>query len=267
MSDVATQVLARLSDSRKYGHLCPDTLRRIAAWSTERHRSAVEATKAAKRKLHQVYGAYLKGYDVGRLESLPAVRPSVHGEAAFEVSCRAVLSCHASTAERLPMLETLYPALFALTGAPTSIADLACGLHPFELPWMGLPQGTHYLACDIDRRIVGALGQLFESAQQPGAAECRDLLVSPPDCEVDVALLLKTVPCLEQQEKGATLRLLRGMRARHVVLSFPTQSLGGRGKGMRQHYAGTAETLAEALGVEMQRLEFETEAFYVLGLA
>ena len=192
--------------------------------------------------------------------------PSAADSAAFAVACRETLACHASTAERLGCLDEVYRSLFLITGVPASIADLACGLHPFALPWMGLPPGVRYVACDIDRRIVGALGRLFECAQQLGVAECRDLLVSPPDCEVDVVLLLKTVPCLEQQEKGATLRLLRGMRARHVVLSFPAQSLGGREKGMRRHYHRMAEELAEALGVEMQRLDFETETFYVLGL-
>ena len=262
--DLDAQVLANLSDSRKYRHLCPDTLRRIAAWSVERHPSAAAATKAAKRKLHQVHGAYIDQLDLRRLERLVAALPPVAERAAFEVACRETLTCHASTAERLACLGEVYGSLFRLTGVPASLADLACGLHPFALPWMGLPPGTHYFACDIDSRIVGALGRLFECAQQPGAAECRDLLVSPPECEVDVALLLKTVPCLEQQEKGATLKLLRHLRARYVVLSFPTYSLGGKSKGMRQHYGRTAEGLAEALGVEMQRLDFGTETFFVL---
>jgi 16S rRNA (guanine(1405)-N(7))-methyltransferase len=182
----------------------------------------------------------------------------------LQAICREVLACHASTRERLAFVEELYPALFAVTGVPSSLGDLACGLNPFALPWMGLPSETRYVACDIDQRLVNAANALFAHTGTQGMTEWRDLLASLPAWDVDVALLLKTAPCLEQQESGATLSLLRRLRARHVVLSFPAQSLGGRGKGMRRTYAETASRLADALGAEMHRLDFPTEVFCVL---
>ncbi|MBM3498697.1 MAG: 16S rRNA methyltransferase [Armatimonadetes bacterium] len=262
----ATQVTAALLASRKYAPLCPDTLRRVAWWAAERHPALREATKAAKRKLHQVYGAYVSQLDLKRVQERTDALPSSAGKGPFEAACREVLACHASTAERLPFVEELYPALFALTGLPTTVVDLACGLNPFALPWMGLGPEARYLACDIDRRIVTPVSRLLAQAGLAGSAECRDVLVSPPDWEADVAFLLKSAPCLEQQEPGATLRVLRVIRARHMVVSFPAQSLAGRHKGMRDHYAATAARLAGALGASMERLDFPTETFYVLTL-
>ena len=261
---LAAKVVTELLRTRKYAHLCADTLLRIATWSATRHPSLREATKAAKRKLHQIHGAYLDQLDVRRMEHLVVSLREAANATALQETCRAILSCHASIRERLAFVEEPYPALFALTGVPASLVDLACGLNPFALPWMGLPSGTRYLACDIDQRIVNAVNALFAHTRTPGVAECRDLLVSPPEGDADVALLLKTAPCLEQQEKGATLNLLRRLRARHVVLSFPAQSLGGKGKGMRRSYAATASRLAEALRAETQRLDYPTETFFVL---
>jgi 16S rRNA (guanine(1405)-N(7))-methyltransferase len=262
--DAARQVVAELLRSRKCGHLCSDTLSRVARWAAERHPSLREATKAAKRKLHQVYGAYFDQFDIRRMERAAGSLPPAGDDAALRVVCREVLSCHASTAERLVFLDELCPALFALIGPPASIADLACGLNPFALPWMSLPPDTPYYACDIDGRVVTAIETFLACYGRPLTVECRDILVSPPAQQVDVVLLLKTAPCLEQQEKGATLRVLRALNARHVVLSFPTRSLGGKSKGMREHYEATASRLAESLGVAMRRTHFPTETFYVL---
>jgi 16S rRNA (guanine(1405)-N(7))-methyltransferase len=259
-----SQLVEALAASRKYARVCRDTLWRTAAWALARHPSVREATKAAKRKLHQACGAYLDQLDARRLVALTTDLPS--DPPALGIRCREVLACHASTAERLPFVEALYPALFAFTGVPSSVADLACGLHPFGLPWMGLPPGVRYTACDIDGRLVEAVGILLRHLGVDGAAECRDVLASPPEAAVDVVFLLKTAPCLEQQGKGAVLRVLRAVRARHIVLSYPAQSLGGREKGMREHYDEQARGSAEALRAEMQRVDFGTETFYVLAL-
>ncbi|MBM3475055.1 MAG: 16S rRNA methyltransferase [Armatimonadetes bacterium] len=257
-----------LLTSARHGRLCHDTLWRVADWAAQQYpRRPREATKVAKRKLHQIHGAYVRQLDLRRMGELVGALPEAGDAAALEAACRAILACHASTRERLAFVEELYPALFALTGVPSSVADLACGLNPFALPWMGLPTEVRYCACDIDGRIVDAVNALFAHTGTQGVAESRDLLASPPEWDVDMALLLKTAPCLEQQEKGATLNLLRGLRARHVVLSFPAQSLGGKGKGMRRTYAETASCLAETLKAETQRLDCPTETFFVLRLA
>jgi 16S rRNA (guanine(1405)-N(7))-methyltransferase len=83
---------------------------------------------------------------------------------------------------------------------------------------------------------------------------------------VDVVLLLKTLPCLEQQEKGASLRLLQSLRTRFVVVSFPRGSLGGRDKGMHENYSQFIRGIAGEMQVPFKAVETRTEDFYVLDL-
>ncbi len=261
-----SEITDALKRSRKYANLCHDTLGRIADWAATRHQTPKSAIKAAKRKLHQVYGAYLDQLDLPRVGERVGTLSHAATEDAVQATCREILACHASTAERLPFIERLYPELFAATGAPSVIIDLACGLHPFALPWMPLAPEACYHAYDIDRRLVDAANVFFERTGRPATAECRDILVSLPDVEADVAFLLKTVPCLEQQQKGATVRLLRQLRVRRAVLSFPTRTLGGRAKGMRGHYDAVMSATAEELGAPTQRLDYPNETFHVINL-
>ena len=62
-------VFQKLKESRKYKYLCDDTLRRISRWAVERY-DGRQAVKAAKNKLHQVYGAYFEKVDMKRIRML-----------------------------------------------------------------------------------------------------------------------------------------------------------------------------------------------------
>jgi 16S rRNA (guanine(1405)-N(7))-methyltransferase len=254
----ADRIAGLLAAAPKYRNISPETLARIAAWALVRYRSDKEILKAAKRKLHQVYAAYLSPKAPARLAQLVA------GPQESRANCLEAMSFHASTTERLPILEELYGRIFAVTGIPTRVLDLACGLHPFGLPWMGLPETFSYHAMDIDCELMTLLGRFFPAGL---VAECRDVLVRPPAEPADVAFLLKAVPSLEQQERGASLRLLRALKARHAVVSFPVHSLGGRGKGMEQHYAAMAGELIESLRCDAEVLRYPSEIFYVIELA
>jgi len=250
------RIAGLLAAAPKYRNVSPETLTRVASWALVRYRSDKEILKAAKRKLHQVYAAYLTPKAAARLGLLAAGRQEPRA------TCLEAMSFHASTTERLPILEKLYSSIFTVTGVPNRVLDLACGLHPFALPWMGLPENAIYHAMDIDCELMALLGGFFPHQL---IAECRDILARPPEEPADLAFLLKAVPCLEQQERGASLRLLRALRARHAVISFPVHSLGGRSKGMEEHYATMAEELIAKLGSDAVVLRYPSEIFYIVG--
>ncbi len=75
--------------------------------------------------------------------------------------CLEALKAHASMAERIPEQETIYQRLFAATGQPGTIVDLACALHPLAFPWMGLPLTTAYYAYDIIQPRVDFINHFF----------------------------------------------------------------------------------------------------------
>ncbi len=263
---VPHQMVSDLRRTRKYRELCEDTLYRAASWALMRHKTPKEALKAAKRKLHQVYGAYLNGIDFGKLEDWIDNLSSSSSQSSLRETCLRILDCQTSTAERVPILDSCFSDLFRETGEPTSILDLACGLNPFALPWMGVSPNMSYFAWDVDKRLISATNEFFIRTGRPPTAEFLDVLASPLDLRVDVVFLLKSLPFLEQQEKWFGARLLREANARFAVISFPARSIGGRDKGMVRHYERFMEKMTGELGLSVSKHVYPTETFYACNL-
>ena len=171
---------------------------------------------------------------------------------------------HASTAERLPILELFYEAIFAELPPVHSILDIASGLNPLTIPWMNLPEGVQYTAVDIYTDMMAFLNQFFEMAGINGQAIAQDVVSTPPTMLVDVAFIFKTLPVLEMIEKTAVTNLLKNLNAKHLVISFPLQSLGGRRKGMAEHYAEQFARWENGRSWQVKRLDFESELVFVV---
>jgi 16S rRNA (guanine(1405)-N(7))-methyltransferase len=108
------------------------------------------------------------------------------------------------------------------------VLALAVGHHPLAIPWLRLAPEASYWACEDDVHLVAALARLDEVMVVRLTATTRDLVASPPALRADVALLLKTLPTLEQQGAGAASRVLSTLDCDHVVVSLPRRSLSGR---------------------------------------
>lgn len=264
MSHEARLVVEALQDSPKYRHVCDQTLDRIAQRSLRQSRSLKEAVKRAKRKLHQVCAGFTSQRAIDRASArLEQVEPDADPAAQKRLGLE-LLREHASTRERIGLLDRFYRAIFAISGVPNRVLDLGCGLHPFALPWMELPGEAQYEAWDVDKRLVALLDRHFAGISSRAVARCRDVTISPCDEPADLAFLLKMVPTLEQQEKGGALRLLRQIPAPCVAVSFPTASLGGRQKGMRAHYAELMADLLAQTQWTAQRIDFDAELLFVV---
>ena len=266
---VLEQVVAAVAASRKYGGICPDTIHRVAARELAAHPCAglKELVKATKRGLHQVVAAFetavgRAGYD-GAYRGLEAAY-AAGSEAAVRAACREALALHSSTHERLPLLDEFYARIWQRTGVPGSVLDLGCGLNPLSLPWMGLPAGARYEAFDVDAQSIEFVNRYLRLAGQAGQARWQDVLARPPASPADVALLLKAGPSFERQGKGATARLIGALNTRFVVVSFAVASLGGREKGMVDHYRGRFLATAREQRWSVEELLFSTELVLVV---
>lgn len=257
---LVTAVLA----TPKYRAVCPDTVRRLGAAELAKRSSPKAALKATKARLHQVFGAFERAPDYERLFGALAAAHAGGEAEALRHACRAAMACHASTRERLPLLDRFYAEVFAATGVPTRVLDLACGLHPLSIPWMGLPPEASYRACDLDGRAVAFLARCGALLARGFEASHADILCSPPTEEADVAFLLKSATSLERQERGGALRVLDALRARHTVVSFPVASLGGRVPGMRENYEAAFRQMIRDRPWRVQRLSFPTELAFVV---
>jgi 16S rRNA (guanine(1405)-N(7))-methyltransferase len=257
------EIVSAVAAARKYRSVCKDTVYRIAERELANYQNLKAATKATKRRLHQVYGAFEQDwdYDTAYQQLEGAYRQGT--APGIEAACRRVMELHSSTRERLPILDQFYPTIFRITGRPSSILDVGCGLNPLALPWMDLPAGARYTALDIDADRVQFLNRYLSLAGAEPLARCQDVLSHPPTDRADVALLLKMSPTLERQETGATLRLIEQLDAHHIVVSYAVKSLGGREKGMLKSYEQHFRQVLGDRDWSIEKLVFDTELVLV----
>lgn len=252
--------LSKLLQSKKYRDICPDTVRRVWSECAERYKKPKDVDSAVREALHGITGAFMTPEEVRQLAYDMQAWHVERTDAALE----RMLSRHASTRERLPLKDTdaLYARIFNVTGRPSSVLDLACGVNPLYLGARGITT----VGVDISGSAVEAVNRFHEVYGMPVSAICADLLCpgSIPPSRFDVALLLKLLPLLERQRRGAAVDMLNAVNAAYLVASFPTRTLGGRNVGMAAHYgAWMAEHLPANRAVAGQ-FETENELFYVL---
>ena len=268
-SDQLDHLVEAVLASSKYRDISADLVRTVATQELAKRPNTKEAIKAIKNKLHQVGGAYLAGKEdyAAWLHELNGAVQSSNREALL-ATCQQIMSHHASTRERLPILDQFYSTIFAHLPPIASVLDVACGLNPLALPWMPLAPGATYYACDIYSSMTTFLNEFFAlvrmQGQIEGHAHVTDIITSCPTESVDVAFILKTIPCLEQVDKAAGFRLLRAINAHYLVVSFPLHSLGGRSKGMLTNYENHFRELIAGEAWEIQRFEFATELVFLV---
>lgn len=264
-ADDLERLVEAVMASPRYAALSEELVRSVGARELQKRRNFKEAVKQTRSKLHQVGAAYQEGnmqYAAWEqeLERLPSSVESTE----LRAFCLRVMAAHASTRERLPILEAFYQELFDHLPPARSLLDVACGLNPLCLPWMKLEENAQYYACDVYTDMVAFLNRFLAHVGVGGGAQVCDLTARVPDVEVDLALVLKTLPCLEQLDKTITPRLLQGLRAKSIVVSFPAHSLGGRSKGMAQFYERQFLQQVEGLPFKVSALRFKTELAFVL---
>lgn len=242
-----------------YRGVCREVIANVGARELTKRRSLKEAIKATKNTLHQVGGAFL-GPAMTYERWLADLRASDDPRA----TCRAIMAGHASTRERLPILEAFYAAIFAETGRVASVLDVACGLHPLGIPWMDLAPGATYLASDIYEPMLAFLDGAMATWDVRGSTLPADATHFTPSAPVDLAFVLKALPPLEAIDRDAPLRLLDAIAARHIVVSYPVSSLGGKSKGMAANYEARFRDLVDSRPWAFTRHLFATELVFII---
>jgi 16S rRNA (guanine(1405)-N(7))-methyltransferase len=212
--------------------------------------------------LHQAGGAYLErapNYERWRTELAAAVDAATIRDLSLNW-----MQSHSSTCERLPILEDFYSTTFRSVGRIDSVIDIACGLNPLTIGWMGLSAGTKYYAYDMYSDMTGFLSEYLRKIGVDGAANSCNCSASPPEQKADLALILKFLPVLEQIEKGRTLDWLKRVDAGALLVSFPTRSLGGKGKGMAQNYEARFMETISGENWRVEKFVFENELCFLV---
>jgi 16S rRNA (guanine(1405)-N(7))-methyltransferase len=259
------EVIARVIESPKYSSISQTLIRRIAILELEKRKKIRETVKAVKNKLHQVGGSYLdRAVDYKSCKTIlqTAYR---QGNEDFRQACKQVMCYHSSSRERLPDLDRFYLEILADIPAVKRVIDIACGFHPLAIPWMDLPTAVEYIAVDIYYDMIDFINWYLTLIGVRGSAYVSDVINTHPSEEADVAFVLKTIPCLEQVEKTIGIKLLDGIQAKYIIVSFPKQSLGGRrDKGMQENYANRFYEIIANRTWTVKTYGFTNEMVYVV---
>jgi len=259
--ELVTQVRA----SDKYAAIDVELVTAIGRAELSKRGSLKEAVKSTRNKLHQVGSAYQEvSIPYARWKAQLADLPSEINDPAVQTFLAANRRMHASTQERESIASTFFKETLAALGPVESVLDLACGLNPLNIGSMPLAQGCSYLAVDIYADMVDYLNLFFGHFGIKGTASLCDLTRQIPQQQVQVAFLLKTIPCLEQIDKSAGQRLLEGINAANILVSFPSRSLGGRSKGMAQNYEAHFNHLMAGKNWQVTRFEFAGELAFLV---
>jgi 16S rRNA (guanine(1405)-N(7))-methyltransferase len=263
MSHDPVALLAAIRASAKYAQVSDALILRIGAQELARRKTLKDAIEATRNKLHQVAGLYQEP-KMRYARWLDELDAAADDPEALKRACLSIMRHHASTRERAPLLNDFYPRLFAGLPPIRSVLDIACGLNPLCAPCMPLAPGAVYHALDVYDDLRDFLNRAGSRLRIDIQAQTRDVLSDAPFPETDVALLLKTLPCLEQVDKDAGARLLDRMRARFIVISYPTRSVGGKNVGMAAHYSERFAALTSGRGWRVERVAFENELAYLV---
>jgi 16S rRNA (guanine(1405)-N(7))-methyltransferase len=264
-SEQLDELIRLVQASDKYAHIDSSLIKEIGRGELAKRASLKEAVKATRNKLHQVGSSYQEiAIPYASWIKLLANLPHSLSDPEVMQFLAGNRRMHASTSERSFIEEKFFQESLAPFAPVESILDLACGLNPLNYRFMPLAEHCEYFACDIYQDMVNYLNQFFAHFEINGKAEVCDLAHQIPSQKVQVALLLKTIPCLEQIDKNAGLRLLEGLNAEVIVVSFPSRSLGGKSKGMAQNYEAHFNQLIAGKSWQVTKIEFPGELTFMV---
>lgn len=227
--ELLNRLIREIHESRKYRDLDipPATLQDLLNQELNKARTDSAALQAVREKLHNIIAPYLGDLDhEAATENLTRAAQTGDIDPVKEV-CREIMETHSSTRERVPLLDYFYDQLWAVTGVPESVLDLACGLHPFGLPWMNLPQSAKYYAYDLHTPRIALINHFFGLLNRERLGFVQDILVTPPAVQVEVGIFFKEAHRFEQRKKGCNRLFFEALNVRWLLVSLPAVDLSG----------------------------------------
>lgn len=256
-------LVQQVLSSPKYRTVCKPVIRNIGRHELTVRRSLKEAVKGTRNTLHQVAGAYIAGR-MRYTEWEAELHAHAHNPDQFREACARILRYHASTRERLEILPVFYSTILGSIPPPSSILDIGCGLNPLTIPWMPILPDARIYAVDLYTDQMAFLNRFFSIAGYSGQAQAHDIAASPPTHRADVALVLKVLPLMQHLPHADSLSLLKNLNVDYIVVSFPAYSLGGKEKGMAQHYETWFLKQVQEEPWRITRFAFATELAFLV---
>ncbi|WKZ30090.1 MAG: hypothetical protein QY314_04800 [Candidatus Dojkabacteria bacterium] len=259
MEKLDTQrIIGTIATSKRYSAVSPKTIAHIVTQFAAKHSSEQKVLDESKNLLHRIWGAYY------------STRPNFQKLKAKvlenEVSLSDITRIHFSTSERAEFASDMYKNIYEKTNFPKRIADFGCGLNPLLAMQQPFASSLEqYDAFDIDIEEVEFLNATFShTGQKNFSAAVGDLLHMQSFTTYDAIFLLKVLPVVEMIEKGSTERILRSLKARFLVISFPAGSLSQHKQNMGSFYEAEFTQRLTAIKKEYEILRYPTEIIFIV---
>jgi len=237
-----------------------DLIESLYIQESPHHKRLQDLHKAVRKKLHNIVAPYLGDSDYG--QAFQDLKEAFQqDEQAIKATCTQILESHISTQERLPFLDAFYQEIFTRVGEPQSILDLACGYHPFGLPWMNLDQNSQYFAFDIIKARVELINTFFILLNRPPLAFQQDILIHPPQMEADVAFFFKEAHRFDQRQRGCNRIFWRALKVKHLLVSLPATSMSMRHDKSDQHRKLVYDNLKDLIW-SVEEFQIENEIIF-----
>lgn len=186
----------------------------------EKNKNFKEIIKSIKNEIGIVYGSF-QTKDFNKKEK-------ILNNISSKEEIEKILFCHKSSRERKDFYEIVYKEIFKWY-EPTKIGDIACGLNP--LTYFYLPnKNIEYIACDLNQNDMNFLNNFFNKFKIKGVAKAYDVtnlkILEDKDIQnCDLIFLFKALDSFETLKKNISKDLILGLKAKNIVVSFPTRSL------------------------------------------
>ena len=267
-----TAVTHTIKNSRKYGDTSEATIRQLAEEAARQHKKPKAAIKAVRARLHSIMAPYLGDPDYTAVAQQLAEAFANQDEERITQLCLQSLEAHLSTRERLPIMADFYAQIFAITGQPRAILDIACALNPLALRWMFPKNGKQwsvsgerlrFYAYDIHEPRIDFINHYLRLEGLDPLARVQDVAMNFPQEEADVALFLKEMPRFTRNYGDLGRPLLQALKVRWLVISYPSVSTHG-GRNLTNRYRSFMHQLIDGLNWPVTELLFEGELVFVI---
>jgi 16S rRNA (guanine(1405)-N(7))-methyltransferase len=227
----------------------------------EKNKDYKALIKKIRKELREIYGVFI----LNDYKKMHTFLDELKVDTENEDVIRKILSLHQSSKERLEHYEEIFQKIFAITGNPKSILELGCGLNPFSYDMLGCK--PTYTASDLNAKDLEPIAEFFKKRKIEGdtiplnlVKEHEKLKILP---RVDCCFLFKLLDSLETEHWDISKTILENINADHLIVSFPTKSLGGK-KPIKKERRGWFEKILSEKGWKYSTFEVENEVFYVI---
>ena len=262
-TDKVNEMVEKIQKMSKYKdvEIPAETIQSLIKLSCPVSKNFADLEKRIREKIHNITALYLGEIDYKK--ATDEFRQTKNNNDELKEFSQQKLTFHASTKERGHDLTTLYQQLFNRIGKFKNIADLACGLHPLGLPFMGLPLDIGYYAYDLNKARVNFLNIFITEQGYNGGCFHQDILIHPPPIHFDVAFFFKEAHRFEKRQPGIICEFLDGINASKIVVSLPLQSLGTSSE-LSPKYEKTLYNYAIEHGWSFDSFTYGNEVFYII---